>query len=73
MELENLVPQKIYRVEKVLDSLHPIRFRMAAIEDPDGNYKAESAKDVESALTDGWQSRPVFVRMGNGRRWYLAN
>lgn len=70
MELEDLVLQKIYRVEKVLDNLHPITFRMAAIEDPNGNYKSESAKDTENMLTNGRSAGPVFVRMGNGRKWY---
>jgi hypothetical protein len=72
MELEDLV-LKHFRVEKVLDGIHPTRFRMCAIEDSDGNYKAEKAEDVERALTNRWsphKTAGVYVRMGKHSKWY---
>ena len=61
MELEDLV-LKHYRVERIGN-------RMVAFEDPDGNYKADSAQEVEKALNTRRHCN-VEVRTSNKAKWY---
>ena len=68
MDLEDLV-LKHYRVERQGN-------KMIVLEDPTGNYKADSAEKVERALTTKWPIRKtdnIFVRSyGPGRpsKWW---
>jgi len=61
MELEELV-LKTFRAERIGNVI-------MVTPDPDGNYKASSAKAVEQALTNRYPPEGVFVRMG-GKKWY---
>jgi|GEM_PF-6408234 len=65
MTLEDLV-LKHYRVERY-------RGKMIAIEDPDGNYKAESAEKIERALTHQSAIRKtdnIYYRRQARGKWY---
>ena len=61
MELEDLVLNQ-YRVERIGN-------KIAVFEDPDGNYKADSALEVETALNTSRHCN-VWVRMSKKSKWY---
>ena len=48
---------KTFRVESILSHLNPLRFKLVAVEDPAGNYKAKSATDLEEVLNTSCQVR----------------
>ena len=48
---------KTFRVESILSRLNPLRFKLVAVEDPAGNYKAKSATDLEEVLNTSCQVR----------------
>ena len=60
MDLEDLLIQHNYRVEK-------INGKIVATLDEDGNYKGTSKEDIERALKDGSNESPVFV--STSRKW----
>jgi len=64
---------KHYRVEEVLDGIYPTKYRIVAIEDPNGNYKASSAKQIEKALNTYSCIRKtdnLFYRMSPKGKWH---
>lgn len=62
MKLEKILLKKNYHVKK-------IGGRMVATPARGGHYRATSARDVESALTNGTQDYTVLVRPGTGAKW----
>ena len=60
--LEDLVLKR-YRVSRIGD-------RIVATLDPDGRYKACSAQDIESILTNGKRRRNIIVEVTTGTKWY---